>query len=78
MNITLEIDSVDATLVVRYLNQAMWEAEKAYDNIKANPAFYIDFPVIVSNAKFDLEHSTRLASLIAQLRDEAQAKAYAI
>ena len=78
-NITLEMDSIDLTLLLRYLNIAKAESDKGLKTVLDNPDVFAEHPVWESNAKFDVEHSNRLFDLIQAQRDamdEADRKKY--
>ena len=77
--ITLELDSTDEVLLVRYLNMAIAESKKGLETVLANPDVFAKHPVWESNAKFDVEHSERLKAIIdsqRKARDEADRKKY--
>jgi hypothetical protein len=79
--ITLELESIDEVLLVRYLNLAIAESKKSLDLILENPETFAKYPVWESNAKFDIENSQRLKDIIdsqRKARDEAERRQYGL
>ena len=65
MKVTLELESIDAVLLQRYLNLAISQAEEWQSSVTSD-SFYEKFPNIIDNARFDVEHSTRLKAIVSE------------